>query len=272
MNTRSGVLLTALLVGSGLATDPPKVTRVGEVSVVVTRISVPMLGDRDMVVGTGSFRPGSDAGGPLRSQDQCFVAEMDDGQAAPTGQPPGAASPAPGLSLDAGDPLTLRLGTQVYATLPRRQQGQVISYATDMPNPLKAPPAGLVLDIPGAAGGFPAMKDRALPTAALLRLTAPAAGDPVTPQTAFQWANPSNDPATQVMLSALDEERGLALTCLAVDDGAFSLPAATAADLKARGWGEGLLTTYGRMATRTYQQGDARLTLNSIVMQVNTGF
>lgn len=272
MKLQKMVLIGVLLAAFSASAADSKVTRVGDVTLSITSMALPGLGSRDMVMGFAAFRKGTGSAGNVRAQDVCFVTKT--AEAGPPGSIPGepaSSKPPADNSLDAGDPLTLRQGAQTYTTLPRRKQGQAISYTTGMQAALKAPTAGLVIDIPGAAGGFPAMKDKAFPVTAPVKLTAPTPDDDITPATTFTWANPSKEASTLVMLTGAQEDKDLFFTCMAVDDGKFNFPAATLAELKQKGLDSGHLMTVGRMSSRTYQEGDALLNIRVMSVQMALG-
>lgn len=276
MKTLTG--LTVLLGGTLLMTvsaqNLPKITRVGEVNLTVTSMVIPGmalsgLGSHDMVMGSGMFYKGAGEPATAPAVDQCFVTVQTDHQGVgmPSKIPGMDTQPKAPAYLDAGDPLSLRQGGRPYTTLPRKKSGQMIQYATAMPNTLKPPTTGLTLDIPGAAGGFPSMKNKAFPVASLVQLTTPKAAEDITPGTLFSWSHPSNDPGTQVMLMMRQDDKKLSVLCLAVDDGKFNFPAATVTELKAKGFGKGKLSTLGRISRRHYQEGDAQLNLTAMTMQ-----
>ncbi|MFC4454728.1 hypothetical protein [Deinococcus sonorensis] len=259
-------LACAVLSAAASSSTPlPPVTRAGQVS--LTTVQVPLLGQglSTTVTVEARFVPGQGEAAGVEAHDACTV-QAEDPAASPDQPRPDAWTSAsvPARTLDAGDPLTLR-GAQPYALLPRTRQGQLFSYTLRAPLP-QAPPPDLKLDIPGAAGGFPAMKGLTVPTVAPLALTAPAADD-VTPDTIFRWSNPSRDPGALVLLTGRQDDGDLIFSCTAVDDGSFSFPAATAAELRRRGF-TGSLTMTGRMVARGYRQNDAQLVLRVMRLQM----
>ena len=144
--------------------------------------------------------------------------------------------------VDAGESLTLGAETE-YTVLDRRSIGTVIVYddAFDDDVDAPAPPAGLILTIPGATGGFPA-GTVAIADVAAMSLTSPAAiGDPtlpsipVTAETVFTWAPPpAGAPTSHVSLFAgqLSFDSSFQafyryVECTAPDNGSFEFPAAT---------------------------------------------
>lgn len=274
MKTRLGLLFAFILLGSGVAADPPKITRVGDVTLMVNGMDVPMLGMQYMIMGTGSFNKASAERNNAIAVDACFVMNTKESKERPVGSVPGDEKPTKEVnnSLDAGDPLTLRNGADTYHALKREVKEGVYSYATPLKAGLKAPKPGLVIDIPGAANGFPAMKDKAFPSVEIVKMTAPPIKGAVTLDTTFTWSNPSNHPSTLVMLTGMEPDKDLVFTCLAIDDGQFNLPASTVADLKAKGFTSGQLMTVSRMASRTYVEGDAQLNIRVMTMQVQMGF
>ncbi|PYE52759.1 hypothetical protein [Deinococcus yavapaiensis] len=266
----TAALLVGITLASGAtAANPPlpPITRVGVVSIGRSSMQMPGVGSMDVVTSNASFYRGGGESLGSAARDVCTVlASVPDAQEPST---PGLDTPekAPNVvSLDAGNPLVLRGAAQSYANLPRFKQGATISYAANPPL-RQAPPANLVIDIPGAQGGFPAMKNMAFPTTAPVTLSAPKNGVGVKPSTTFTWSNPTKDANTLVLLSGTQEEGGVTFTCTAIDDGTFTFPAATAAALKKAGFEVGQLTMLGRMSSRSYRQGDAQLVLQVTSMQ-----
>lgn len=98
----------------------PPVTRVGEVSLSSSRMNMPRQAPMTFVSAGASFFLGSDQGGDAPAKDQCTV--LDTGASGQGQAVPGVKTPdsKPPTTLDAGDPLTLRAGTQPYSTLPRQ--------------------------------------------------------------------------------------------------------------------------------------------------------
>lgn len=187
------------------------------------------------------------AAGPSPAVGTCFVTtssspiDFDDGFEVPTVPPDVDGTLA---FVDAGEELTLAAGSTAYTVLGRRSFGSVIVYedAFDDDEDAPAPPAGLVLTVPGATGGFPA-GTVAIADVAAMSLTSPAVtGDPllpsipVTADTVFTWAPPpAGAPNSHVSLFAsqvsVDPGSFQAfyryVECTAADNGSFEFPAAT---------------------------------------------
>ncbi|GGL88063.1 hypothetical protein GCM10010840_27620 [Deinococcus aerolatus] len=255
------LLLAPLLSGvtSAQGAAPPPITMVGDVSLSRSELTIPGMAPQVTVSAAASFFKGSTALTASLSQDVCSVVKDEDGLP----QAPAAASGTP-VPLDAGTPLALRTAQAPYAQLVRSGPPQY-TYRSAVPA-LPAPPAGLVLNIPGAAGGFPAFSGVAVPVSDPLRLTAPAAGESFTLKTAFTWSNPTKDPNATVLLTGMADDSEVMFSCVVKDDGTFTLPAATAAELSALGFGSGILTGVGRTVSRTVRSGSAVLTVRTFVM------
>lgn len=149
--------------------------------------------------------------------------------------PPYQMETVPGTEqeLNAGENLTVSSGSDLYGELskplPEKFPGSYF-WAT---KPTAAIPDNLKLNIPGA--DFPQVLGATFPIAVEpLIVTEPAPEGTITQDTVYRWAAGSN-PEAKIMItwSAGDQqgEEGLIVTCRAKDDGEFSLPADTQAQL-----------------------------------------
>ena len=266
----------------------------GQTGVVQDMVS--LVATFQMVEDTAGGAPSSAASGADggRPPDSCFVLLQDgktlpSGLVAPAGTVPAAPAARPS-ALDAGDPLTLNTASTPYANFVRHSGQNGPSYRAEKPSAgglggflaaaadmmtggglFGLPPSGAVLNIPGAAGpgGFPAFQNVALPVADPFVLTAPADRAALTPDTVFRWSGASNQPDASVMLTSTQEissadgsKKTLLVLCTAKDDGEFSFPDATRADLLARGFTKGSLLFTSRTLSRKVVQDDATLTVS----------
>ena len=253
------LLLASLLSGASSAQGTPPITMIGDVYLSRSELSMPGLAPQVTATTSASFFKGTSTLAAALSQDLCTVVKEGDGvPQVPAGS---ASTPA---ALDAGTPLVLRTAQASYAQLVR-SAGPQYTYRSTVPA-LPAPPAGLVLNIPGAKGGFPAFSGVPVPVSDPPRLTVPAAGESFTVNTAFTWSNPTKDPNATVLLTGMSDDSDVMFTCLAKDDGTFTLPAATAAQLRALGFESGTLTGVGRTVSRTFRSGSAALTVRTFVL------
>lgn len=264
-----------LLVGAAAlaqTTQLPPITKVGDVSLTRTRLAFPGMPAQDRVTVTASFVKGGAPLGGAATRDACLVQDVGDDEPTLPSVPSEAPSMAAPTFLDAGTPLVMRSGANTYAQLARSGSGarQPISYAPTVPT-LPAPPAQLVLDVPGAKDGFPAFANVAVPSAEPPRLTAPALDEDITPTTSFRWSNPTGDANAAVLIMGMSADPELVFSCFAQDDGAFAFPAAFTAQLKAKGFEAGMLTMIGRTTARTVRSGNAALGLRSSVYEMLGG-
>ncbi|GGO39051.1 hypothetical protein GCM10008949_46580 [Deinococcus humi] len=98
------------------------------------------------------------------------------------------------------------------------------------------------------------------------RLTTPAAGESFTLKATFSWSNPTKDPNATVLLTGIADDSDAMFSCLTKDDGAFTLPAGTAAELSGLGFESGTLTGVGRTVSHTVRKGSAALTVRTFVL------
>jgi|GEM_PF-3391025 len=264
MHRRHVVLVGAALCGAVVAqtTGLKPVTMQGDVTLTRSVMSIPGMPDMDSGTVTATFRRVRGGSGAGQVPEACVVTRASAGQASPGGSAIGGGTED--VSVDAGDPITVRYAQSPYATLKRQTVGKNITYQAATPVP--APTAALVVDVPGAAGGFPAFRAAAFPSSAGLKLTAPKDGA-VSLETKFTWSNPTNDAATHVMIVGSDERAQLAFVCTARDDGAFAFPEASRAELKRLGFRSGTLTMVGRQGTRVHRVADAQLNVHVLTIQ-----
>lgn len=266
------IFLAALLCGAGLGqggTDQP-ISRYGLVS--VTRLNLHIPGMAGAIVTPSALFSRRALGGELgqsKAGCQVFAGAPDQSGGAAGGSPQKVPPPSPD-SLDAGDPITISGAGQkdAFATLKRTVAGSSISYQPQaqgtglglaaLTRPL---PAGASVNIPGAPGanGFPAFKDAALPSAPALAFSAPTDPASFTPEQPVRWQGASQ--SGTLLLTGTDEEKQVFFVCSAPDTGSFDLPAATQAELKAKGFESGQLSAV-RSVSRVLRQGDAQLTLS----------
>ena len=145
-------------------------------------------------------------------------------------------APVDVTSLSAGEVLTVSSPAGTYVELQRDEGFGFIFYDvdTDLPTPI---PTELTVDIPGDE--FPAFSNVAIPNVAPLTGVSPGFGQTLTADTVFTWDAGNNENAridiTLVDTSALldPSQELVSVSCLAIDDGSFQIPAQTAAQLPA---------------------------------------
>lgn len=132
-------------------------------------------------------------------------------------------------TVSAGEVITISSPAGSYAELQRASAFGFTFYQQDEGAVLTPPvPEGLTLNIPGDV--FPAVSNLAYPTVQPLVITGPAAFEPITANTTFTWVAGSN-PNAAVIISAFAGTSSL--DCIVADDGSFTIPAATQAQLGA---------------------------------------
>ena len=160
-------------------------------------------------------------------------------------------------SLSAGDVITVGSSAGSYTELSKSEFQGAIFYQAE--NELTGPlPTGLIVDIPGDT--FPAFANVQVPDVATIALTSPTTGQPVTADTEFTW-QAGNDANAYVSLSSsqfsVTDFTSKDVECQVRDDGSFSFPAATKAELGSTFAGSG--ATISRSVTTFQQQGNAVL-------------
>lgn len=171
--------------------------------------------------------------------------------------------------VDAGESLDVDAEGQAeaYATLQRMQielgGTTVIGYAPPEDDlPLASPlPGDLTLTVPGAE--FPAFTDAAFPDVddfALTSPTDPGAAGSVDVDTTFEWTPGSGAADTVVLIEVSSSDLTESVSCIAADDGSFSFPTETSAELGNDF--SGRVTSAARQGIATHVQGDAALILS----------
>ena len=168
------------------------------------------------------------------SSDTCQVSTTDFGDfTIPTLD----GAPVDVMSLSAGEVLTVSSPAGTYVELQRDEGFGFIFYGvdTELPTPI---PSELTVDIPGDE--FPAFSNVAIPDVAPLTGVSPGfEQQTLTADTVFTWDAGNNENAridiTLVDTSALldPSQELVSVSCLAIDDGSFQIPAQTAAQLPA---------------------------------------
>lgn len=176
--------------------------------------------------------------------------------------PPPTPTAPEGTSLDAGDALTLNPGATPYATLPRRVFQEGITYLSDFNTPLLPFPSSLVLDVPGAASGFPEFKGIAFPgIPGEFTLTQPTNPSTITKATTFAWTGTASSDSVMQFYGSGSRTDGklVGFSCVARDDGSFSFPTQTQSELDANGFTTGSLTLASRLSIKQEIKGEAAL-------------
>ena len=195
--------------------------------------------------------------------DTCFVTQD------PNESPPFLSfmpNVALGESLDAGETITIRSGSETFSTLRREGQGEEAFYLQDNAEvPPELPDGKLTADVPGA--DFPAYSASSFPNIPSVVLTAPEEPTGITPETVFSWqAVTSAEAGSAVLLSALqisetEPNAFIGVICVATDDGSFAFPAATKVEFDQAGFSEGVLLEASRFASRLEFSGNSALYL-----------
>lgn len=195
----------------------------------------------------------------VNSGDFCYVSDGGQ-QGDPAGNALGTVT-----SLDAGAKLSLKAAGQAYATLDRMTANNSFIYlSTTLPDAAGA--TSLTVDVPGATNGFPAFAGVTVPALPAASFTLKAngqdvtAGTSITADTSFTWTNPTN--AAGTFLSVFGSNAAtpaVSFFCITADDGSFSFPQATKAELAAKNFGAGKVQGATRSAYRTETKGDAVL-------------
>ncbi|MDO6461530.1 hypothetical protein Q4485_12550 [Granulosicoccaceae sp. 1_MG-2023] len=121
------------------------------------------------------------------------------------------------VSLDAGEPLTIKRDGELYLTLDKLSFAGIITYNSDIvPGPM---PSALTLNVPG--GDFVAVDDLSVAGVDSMSVTAPAAGEAVRYDTVFSWQAGSDGDAVVLIVASSGDS---SVTCYTDDDGSFSFP------------------------------------------------
>ena len=243
--------------GNGGVTAPPAQTTYTKTGAALLSRYSSVLGGKaqTLTVGSGVFNTASFKGAPPSLATSGIPDSCELGDPAP----PDPIQTPKGRSLNAGPQLTLKSGAQTYASLPKKiAQDGAIMYG-DGQTPLPTLPAQLSVQVPGAAGGFPAFTASFPPTPQKVQLSAPAPGATVTPDTTFRWSNPSNRADTTVLfsISQTSPDTSFSFLCFAKDDGSFSFSNEVKAALSGRGWRSGKILSTGYFAYAVALQKDA---------------
>ena len=159
-------------------------------------------------------------------------------------------------TVSAGEVITVTSPAGTYASLKEQSVFGFQIYQTDDGEPIAGPiPENLVLDIPGAAGGFPAFSDVSFPYAAPLEFT--QSGSEIT------WTN-SGEPGSSIsiIMSAIPDGnllQQLSIECDLIDDGSHQI----SADLLSADNVEFPLFSGERFITRVVQVGGSALILQA---------
>ena len=165
------------------------------------------------------------------------------------------------VTISAGEVLTFMQPSGSYAEITKQPpfMGFTFYDGDSVPGSI---PAGLTIDIPGDV--FPTFSNVSIPNAGGLVVSSPTGGTPVTPDTTFTW-NASSDPDTliDISTSSFDLSTGavVVVECVATDDGSFTFPAATKAEM---GSGfSGFSADITRTAFKVVEQNGAILIVGS---------
>jgi len=159
-------------------------------------------------------------------------------------------------SVSAGEVLTITSPAGTYASLFAEPLFGFLIYLTDGDEPVPGPiPEGLMVNIPGASGGFPAFGDVAMPNAAPVEFT--VNGNTIS------WNGSGNDMSTiSILMSAFadgDFQTQVIVECELVDDGSHQI----AAGVLPAGNVEIPVFFGTRSATRFVQNGTAVLVIEA---------
>lgn len=130
-------------------------------------------------------------------------------------------------------------------------------------------PADLTFSIPGDV--FPTFDSVSVPAVETLQIQSPGA-EPITASTTFTWTASSNaDTVINISASAIDTQtfEFSTLSCTAMDDGSFTIPAAVQTQMGA-GF-SALVGAISRTAFNAQQQGNALLLVSNSSV-ASTGF
>lgn len=161
--------------------------------------------------------------------DSCIVTEIDlDEDSSDLGLPD--LDDVDFTSLGAGDPIAVTdPDGRLYANLSRQDVSGFILYASE-DDALSLPvPSGLVVDVPG--DDFPAFAAVSIPDVAPLTGVSPAANEPADENSTFRWDAAGGDSRVDIDLIFVLSDPLVSVTCSAVDDGEFALPASALAQI-----------------------------------------
>jgi hypothetical protein len=203
---------------------------------------------------------------PTNATITADVCTVTDGSTTP-GTPPSTNPPAPpagsqqSVKISAGSPILLKKAdASTLITMSENVSG-TSSYSGTVAT---AFPAGMTLEIPGSATGFPAFTTP-VPNAVTTPMQfVPASGSDVTASTTFQWT-PVTGATSFVYINAKQTLAGKTITvgCLLQDDGSFSFPATTKQEMTRLGFTTGAFIPF-RIVTAIVIRGDAALLIGGI--------
>lgn len=253
----SALLLLALILSScASSADPASVD-----TPTPTEPSITLLGVVGLevyprgVVASGTFVKtakslGVQTGNPYAAlADQCSVISEGESTPALPGETPGGARP-----IDAGETLLVKNGSRPFLELSKDAPSELITYTASTGETL--PSAPLTLDIPGQ--DFPAFTDAKFETIPTFELTEPV-DTIVTPETTFRWTNTSDNGVISLQITQFEPD--ITVICFAKDDGEFSFPETTKAELEALNFTTGELRLPTRLAARYEVRDGAALLL-----------
>lgn len=167
--------------------------------------------------------------------------------------------------LSAGEVLTVTGDAGTYTELQKQPPLVLTFYSTaDDESIPGAPPANLILDIPGDT--FPQFSHISFPAVPTLTLTAPASLNDLTASSTFTW-NGTNDADSIISIDISSTKVDLAtfdltstdISCRVRDDGSFTLPANVAAEIGADFFLDSVSAYVSRSAFKFVAQNDATL-------------
>ena len=159
-------------------------------------------------------------------------------------------------SVGAGDALVFTSPAGTWATLPRRERGELVGYASEGIGLSLPVPDGLVVDVPGEA--FPAFAAVPVPVVPPLTGLSPGPLEAVTDATVFRWDTIAEPREVSIDVLGIDPEtlETVSIGCRAIDDGEFAL--ADAVDIAFGGGTRGVAVAI-RRGTELVRTGDALL-------------
>ena len=158
-------------------------------------------------------------------------------------------------SISAGDVITVSSPAGSFAEMSKQTSGEYIYYRND--SLAGQAPSGLVLDIPGDA--FPAFSNIQMPDIQPIALTSHVGSALIEPDSVFTWEAGSNSNAyVTLSMNQIDSSETLtSVVCYVTDDGKFTFPESTKAELGSD------FSIYGagisRKVTTFHPQGSAML-------------
>lgn len=193
--------------------------------------------------------------GIVASVDSCVVS---DSTAATDPSQPGGIEFNP---VSAGDVITLTSPAGSYAEIVKSEANGFIFYSVAGDGSLPGPvPSGTVLDIPGDV--FPAFPNVAVPDIAELTNVASSTGNTLTANSTVTWDAASSEGSFMNLSAAYTPpgtENSISVFCTVADDGSFSFPADTAAQMGNDF--ESLNFNLSRSGSTVVQSGNALLTV-----------